>query len=527
MFIFTLEPSLFILIMLFIYLVSQQTILVPLGAIPMYQLQGAFSGTTPIVLIPSLINSQKVNAPIPIAPKPAHLGGVNSQPCVTNLSKLGSTPTTTDAASQSKNASGELLNISDGSILKKNMLNPIVPNDVNTKQAKDQTTANCQGEYTKLLETNVSASSSLTFLSSNSDSNLKIVSGSSSDGKLSSTALCSAGSNLSDLTINSSELQSSQTMSSEEIGVIASIKELNEEEKRIVNIIKELEESTENMKNKKESKQAESTYSSSLSRQPQITLPSMHTDNWSIVKSMLVNTIKAKQLKVSQQELIDQKTTVETNTTTSCTGPIVNTLQHNDPKKSETIDLLSPITEHTEQEFVSFKDFNPSSGELDDLLLDERATPMFVEVKNEELNSCDILTDQLNLSNTLAIQSNSNSNLSMLITPKSEQNMNLESDLASSEFKNNLTEYKIEYKDPTNDKGLILSDNELVDRKLLSGNQPVNKNRSELTVNTTATVDDLFLTTFVSTPKTPRSGAAGYGLGMDFEDLFAGSSIDL
>ena len=40
-------------------------------------------------------------------------------------------------------------------------------------------------------------------------------------------------------------------------------------------------------------------------------------------------------------------------------------------------------------------------------------------------------------------------------------------------------------------------------------------------------VDDAFLTTFVNTPKTPKSGAAGYGLGMDFEDLVAGSSIDL
>ena len=40
-------------------------------------------------------------------------------------------------------------------------------------------------------------------------------------------------------------------------------------------------------------------------------------------------------------------------------------------------------------------------------------------------------------------------------------------------------------------------------------------------------MDDTFLTTFVNTPKTPKSGAAGYGLGMDIEDLFAGSSLDL
>ena len=54
--------------------VAPPTVLVPVGAIPMYQIQG-LNGKGPVVIIPSL--APKVNAPIPIVPKPPPMTQIN------------------------------------------------------------------------------------------------------------------------------------------------------------------------------------------------------------------------------------------------------------------------------------------------------------------------------------------------------------------------------------------------------------------------------------------------------------------
>ena len=584
-----------------------------MGSIPIFQIQGG-----PVVLVPNLA-TQKVHAPIPIAPKPAV---TQPQPI---LKPSRNKPQTILPATCKNNI--------------------VVSSDVLLNMINDQSTPKSFLTQHKGTKTNISekeapsiSKNEVIVISENSSGNN---SATSSNDKLSCP---SATSHLSELSIDSSELSSVKQYSSEEADeVLSQVKKLNEDDMKIVNLIAKIAENTsdnidirsdyldDNMrektdfvsiiKNSKSGKNNSSNYNDTkvlnknthdlniknvegkeirnsnevfgagtvknsnknlvdtqdfstssykfTDTEPVTTMANSDTNNWSIVKNMLINTMKAKKEKkapvktnsddnkkvhpissflqlqninltvenseklLKPKELINigpsnkividsnpknKKTSLETVAVLS--GSV---LGKNSKSKSKNVEFLLdeiPSTS-TEISLISHGLMRPSNGTghtmisstsqientftdnfIGNLAFNSQQTLNQIPLQSESTEIKKTITANICLCSTSTVNVTTTSNRisDLLMTPCVDKTLD--------EFVNNSQQYSLSELD-----WLDLQPSSLLSARLLDGNKTQDK--------------DVFLTTFVDTPKTPKSGAAAYGLGMNFEDLFAGSSFDL
>ena len=578
-----------------------------MGSIPIFQIQGG-----PVVLVPNLA-TQKVHAPIPIAPKPAV---TQPQPV---LKPSRNKPQTILPATCKNNIlvnSDALLNIINDQSTPKSFLT----------QHKGTTKSNISEKDVPCTSKN-----EVIVISDNSSINN---SGTSSDDKLSCP---SATSHLSELSIDSSELSSGKQYSSEETDeVLSQVKKLNEDDMKIVNLIANIAENTSDnndirsnyvddnisiIKNSKSGSNSNNNYNDTkvlnknthdlnkknvegkeirnnndifdagtvktsykslvdtkgfstnsyrfTDTEPVTTMANSDTNNWSIVKNMLINTMKAKKekkaptknssdndkkvnpissflqlqnnnLTVKNSEILskpkelinigplnkividsnfkNKETSLETVAVSSGSLPGKNNksklknvgfLLNETPSKSTEISLMNSglmrpsngtahtmisSTNHIENNFIDnfieTSAFN-SQQTLNQIPIQSENTEM---KKTITANICVCTTSTVNVTTT------SNRISDLLMTPCVDKSLD--------ELVNNSQQYSLSELD-----WLDLQPSSLLSARLLDDNKTQDK--------------DIFLTTFVDTPKTPKSGAGAYGLGMNFEDLFAGSSFDL
>ena len=584
-----------------------------MGSIPIFQIQGG-----PVVLVPNLA-TQKVHAPIPIAPKPAV---TQPQPI---LKPSRNKPQTILPATCKNNI--------------------VVSSDVLLNMINDQSTPKSFLTQRKGTKTNISekeapsiSKNEVIVISENSSGNN---SATSSNDKLSCP---SATSHLSELSIDSSELSSVKQYSSEEADeVLSQVKKLNEDDMKIVNLIAKIAENTSDnidirsdylddnirektdfvsiIKNSKSGKNNSSNYNDTkvlnnnthdlniknvegkeirnsnevfgagtvknsnknlvdtqdfstssyrfADTEPVTTMANSDTNNWSIVKNMLINTMKAKKEKkapvktnsddnkkvhpissflqlqninltvenseklLKPKELINigpsnkividsnpknKKTSLETVAVSS--GSV---LGKNSKSKSKNVEFLLdeiPSTS-TEISLISHGLMRPSNGtghtmisstsQIENTFTDNfighsafnsQQTLNQIPLQSEITEIKKAITTNICLCSTSTVNVTTTSNRisDLLMTPCVDKTLD--------EFVNNSQQYSLSELD-----WLDLQPSSLLSARLLDGNKTQDK--------------DVFLTTFVDTPKTPKSGAAAYGLGMNFEDLFAGSSFDL
>lgn len=584
-----------------------------MGSIPIFQIQGG-----PVVLVPNLA-TQKVHAPIPIAPKPAV---TQPQPI---LKPSRNKPQTILPATCKNNI--------------------VVSSDVLLNMINDQSTPKSFLTQHKGTKTNISekeapsiSKNEVIVISENSSGNN---SATSSNDKLSCP---SATSHLSELSIDSSELSSVKQYSSEEADeVLSQVKKLNEDDMKIVNLIAKIAENTSDnidirsdylddnirektdfvsiIKNSKSGKNNSSNYNDTkvlnknthdlniknvegkeirnsnevfgagtvknsnknlvdtqdfstssykfTDTEPVTTMANSDTNNWSIVKNMLINTMKAKKEKkapvktnsddnkkvhpissflqlqninltvenseklLKPKELINigpsnkividsnpknKKTSLETVAVSS--GSV---LGKNSKSKSKNVEFLLdeiPSTS-TEISLISHGLMRPSNGTghtmisstsqientftdnfIGNLAFNSQQTLNQIPLQSESTEIKKAITTNICLCSTSTVNVTTTSNRisDLLMTPCVDKTLD--------EFVNNSQQYSLSELD-----WLDLQPSSLLSARLLDGNKTQDK--------------DVFLTTFVDTPKTPKSGAAAYGLGMNFEDLFAGSSFDL
>ena len=584
-----------------------------MGSIPIFQIQGG-----PVVLVPNLA-TQKVHAPIPIAPKPAV---TQPQPI---LKTSRNKPQT---------------------ILPATCKNSIVVNsDALLNMINDQSTPKSFLTQHKGTKTNISeneapgtSKNEVIVISDNSSVNN---SGTSSDDKLSCP---SATSHLSELSIDSSELSSGKQYSSEETDeVLSQVKKLNEDDMKIVNLIAKIAENTSDdndipsnylddnvrektdfislMKNSKSGNNNSNSYNDTkvlnknthhlnknnmegkevrnsnnifgagtvktsnkslvdtkgfstnsyrfTDTEPVTTMANSDTNNWSIVKNMLINTMKAKKEKKapikdnsdnnkkvdpisSFLQLQNNNLTVENSETLSKPKELINigpsnkiVIDSNSKNKKTSLDNVAvssgsvpgknnklrsknvgfllgetPSTS-TEISLINHGLMRPSNGTVRTMIsstnqIENTFTDNFIGTSafnsQQTLNQIPIHSEKAEMKKTITaniclcstatvnVTTTSNRISDLLMTPCVDKTLD--------ELVNNSQQYSLSELD-----WLDLQPSSLLSARLLDDNKTQDK--------------DVFLTTFVDTPKTPKSGAAAYGLGMNFEDLFAGSSFDL
>lgn len=400
----------------------------------MFQLQCAFGGTAPIVIIPNLAQP-KVSAPVHIAPKPVQVTNntnlaynicANTQPliapatshlskCITKTSS-NAPPTSRTVVDLTKTGyeSKESVVIIDrnnkplttsGSKILIRIDKPASTLSVATATASSFTAIAPQSSTAISTINQPIPSSNIHFNVSNMDNNIpdsaqslnfnsdesfncsqKSDGGLLSGDLLSSRILHSGGSFLSELSLSSAEIDSNRASptkgvpcpqaSPEECAhVIAQVKRLDDEDKKIVSMMEELEECKEHQNVSTSSSSSSSTKtnnSKSMKRTvvapveevvlPCTTVANSNTDNWSIVKNMLVKSIREKQMKKAQED--EQNTTTTTVTASATLYPYNNNLIFSTTNSviSTTGDTTSRLIRTSPVHYVTSSHLHPSKS---------------------------------------------------------------------------------------------------------------------------------------------------------------------
>ena len=534
---------------------QSKQILVPIGSVPIYQLKGNLGGS-PIVIIPSLA-SQKTNAPIPIAPKPSQKSELN------NTMIIPSTVTCI-TSSQPTNAR----------ITRTVKIAPKV-SQLAMKQ-RDETCA--KSVVVSLLPKtdvikNIHSTSAIINAAATSFPIFSKTQSSGSD--LSVQTLFSAGSHLSDLSFDSAELSSDpKAFSSEENELMAKVKTLGEDEKKIVDIIQEIESTSD---------PSSSEYSYDGPRLSDIspiatTIASMNTENWSILKDMLVKarldklqnatqTTNSSDLNRHNQGNQIQRNLPQTQGNAPQTQGNFSQNPGNPPPPtyeqamSTNLDTFSQFTNMKPLPDISSSIHNLSNlNPTNSLQTENNSTGSNIQssltpnIIHENFESSLVPQNTLSLTNVVATQQNTDAQVQNLATASMIQTnisaINTSQMMSELPGVINKTEpswntgsvddpITLTETPPLNDFSDTIIPNISVDDSLIKNDDSFEFAGDSITESTMAEqlpqslkCDTNFsgvelFTTFVTTPKAPRSGAAGYGLGMDFEDLFSGGTTDM
>ncbi|XP_047142686.1 uncharacterized protein LOC100213301 isoform X1 [Hydra vulgaris] len=278
--------------------------------------------------------------------------------------------------------------------------------------------------------------------------------------------LFSGESHLSEISINSSDLSFTANLSAD-VESISSEKEPFESIETLTSVLSH---------NGEEKTDENDTLFSYINT----TLPNTNPGDWSIVKNMLLNTIKLKPVNNDTVIPCLSETVIpllpEQSSLLVCDGSNIKTNIENDclnnlHKQVNTTELNQNMPRYNVSIFEesNSKIFNNKCYDLDSSFI---------------TNSCvqkPFACSQSSLLYSLNSQHNSfeENNSRFLVTPK--------------------------------------PDNSVENQLEVPNIEPQNVSRGD--------DSDIFLTTVMTTPYTPRSGAAGYGLGMDFEDLLSAGDI--
>jgi len=129
----------------------------------------------------------------------------------------------------------------------------------------------------------------------------------------------SAGSNISDLSFNSIDLSSAKISSAEENEVMAQVKRLDEEDKKIVNIIEEMVETdTTNPPTScksNETRSSDDVKPTDIMVTPCTTVSDLNTETWSILKDMIVRNTREKEQRKEDERRVTMTSNVVMSTT--------------------------------------------------------------------------------------------------------------------------------------------------------------------------------------------------------------------
>ncbi|XP_065664342.1 uncharacterized protein LOC100213301 isoform X2 [Hydra vulgaris] len=449
---------------------SQNAILVPVSAVSMFNIENK-----PYILVP---NIQIMNHPIRIAPKiynnilPAESSTDNNHRTV-SLSMNGAMivsscaslkPVITSQLSFTSSEPKERVARTKESVAStSDQLLPVLKNTLeksvnlfNNKKVENIVSKTVNKSNVNLVSLNLESGNLESFQVFNDLNNSE------------TKCLFSGESHLSELSISSSDLSFTANLSADVESILS--------EKEPFESIDTLPTLSHGGEEKTDEKDTLFSYIST-------TLPNTNPGDWSIVKNMLLNTIKLKpvnndtvipHLSETVIPLLPEQSSLLVCDASKIKTKVENDCLNNLHKQVNTTELNQNIPHYNVSilEESNSKTFNDKCYDFDSSFITNSC------VQKAFGNACS-QNSLLYSRNSQHPNSFEENNSRFLITPKPENSV-----------ENQLEVPNIE---------------------------PHNVSRGDSS--------DIFLTTIMTTPYTPRSGAAGYGLGMDFEDLLSAGDI--